>query len=319
MVRLWKIAQCAAVMSLVAAPAIAQDGTTKFIVGYGPGGGNDLTTRIVAEALTNSTDRTFIVENKPGAGGRLAAEFVSKAEPDGTTLLATGNSVVSMAAAIYSNLAYDPINDLVPVAIIADYPQLVLIVAADHPAKTFEEFVEWSKASADKSNYAAVAPAYTIPTEQLKLVSGLQAEAVSFKSSSEALVGVLNGEITFLLGDHNTTLPTVEGGQTRALLVTGRDRISQLPDVPSAGELGFPQVASSLWTGIFAPKGTTPEQAEELAGMISNVLKAEAVQGKLKTIGVTAGTLVTSEFKAQIGKEVEAISFVVEAAGLKFE
>lgn len=308
-----------AFLCIAATPAVAQDATTKFIVGYAPGGGNDLSARIVAEALSKSAGHPFIVENKPGASGQLAAEFVVRAKPDGRTLLATGNSAVSMAAAIYSKMNYDPIKDLVPIAVIADYPQLVTIVAANHPAKTFAEFVAWSKANPEKSNYAAVAPAYTIPTEQLKLASSLQAQAVSYKSSSEALVGVLNGQISFLLGDHNTTLPTVESGQTRALLVTGANRIAPLPQVPSAGELGYAEVKSRLWTGIFAPAGTTPEQAKKMADLITAALNERSVQEKLRTVGVEPGKLVTEEFGAQIVKEVEGLRTVVKAAGLKFE
>ncbi|WP_142781723.1 tripartite tricarboxylate transporter substrate binding protein [Agrobacterium sp. T29] len=314
-----RMLQCLAFLCVASTPALAQDSTTRLIVGYAPGGGNDLSARIIAEALGKSAGRPFIVENKPGASGQLAAEFVTRAKPDGGTLLATGNSAISMAAAIYPKLNYDPIKDLVPVAIIADYPQLVMIVAAGHPARTFAEFVSWSKANPEKSNYAAVAPAYTIPTEQLKLVSGLQAQAISYKSSSEALVGVLNGQISFLLGDHNTTLSTVSSGQTRALLVTGADRIAALPEIPSAGELGYSEVSSSLWTGIFAPKGTTPEQAQEIAGLISDALKEQSVQEKLHTIGVKPGKLVTGEFGAQIVREVAGVRAVVKAAGLKFE
>lgn len=319
MKKLKKTLQCLALLFAAAVPALAQDSTTRFIVGYAPGGGNDLSARIVAEALGKATGRPFIVENKPGASGQLAAEFVVRAKPDGLTLLATGNSAVSMAAAIYPKLSYDPIKDLVPVAVIADYPQLVLIVAADHPAKTFAEFVSWTKANPEKSNYAAVAPAYTIPTEQLKLAAGLEAQAVSYKSSSEALVGVLNGQISFLLGDHNTTLPTVESGQTRALLVTGVDRIAALPDVQSAGELGYTQVKSSLWTGIFAPPGTTAEQAQEIAGLITAALNEAGVRQKLHQIGVEPGRLVTGQFGTQIATEVESLRAVVKAAGLKFE
>lgn len=311
---------CAALTGL-AAPALAQEGSgpISIVVGYGPGGGNDLVARILAERLTEDMGRPVIVENKPGAAGRIGAEFVANAVPDGTTLLATGNSVISMAESIFSNLSYDPQTDLTPIAVLASYPQLVLVVPQDHPAQTLAELVEWSQANPDSSNYAAVAPAYTVPTEQLKLQSGLVAEGIAYRSSADAMVSVLNGEITFLLGDYNTTVPAAQAGTVRALAVTGSERFSALPDVPSMGELGYPDVRIDLWTGLFAPRGTAPELAAALAARVDAALAEPAVQERLAAIGVTPGELRTTVFAERIATESAEIAAIIEAANLVFE
>src|SRR6202140_1575255 len=142
-----------------------------LVVGFAAGGGNDIFARLVAHKPSQILGQTVVVENKPGAGGRLSAEYVSNQNADGYTLLVGAAGAMSLAAAIYPDLKYHPTKTLTPLAMIANFP-LILVEGADNPSKNVKEFVEWMKAHPDKANYASSSPAFTVTTELLKLKSG---------------------------------------------------------------------------------------------------------------------------------------------------
>src|SRR3974390_308556 len=227
----------------------------RFIVGFAAGGGNDLFARLVAQKFQDNTGYTVIVENKVGAGGRLASDFVAHQPADGYTVLVGATGQMSIATAIYPKLTYNALTSFIPLNMIASFP-LVLVVPADHPAKTVKELIAWAKANPDKSNYGTSSPAFTIASELLKLKTGMPAVAIPYKSSNESKLSVVAGQCLFTISDGPPAIPLVKGGKTRALAVTGAERSPELPDVPSMAEAGYSEVDTYLWSGFFVPAVT---------------------------------------------------------------
>jgi tripartite-type tricarboxylate transporter receptor subunit TctC len=288
-----------------------------FIVGFAAGGGNDIFARLVVQKFQENTGATTVIENKVGAGGRIAGEFASRAAPDGYTVLVGATGQMSIAAAIYPKLAYHPTKSFIPLNMIASFP-LVLVVPADHPAKTVKELVTWAKAHPDKSNYGTSSPSFTIATELLKLKTGMPAVAIPFKGSNESNLCVVSGQCLFTISDGPPAIPLVKGGKSRALAVTGSTRSPELPDVPSMAEAGYPAVNTQLWSGFFVPAGTPAPIVDKLIKELGKALADPGVQAGLKKLAVTPGGPTGDAFKKRIDADIKTFGDVVTAAKLSF-
>ena len=289
----------------------------RIVVGFAAGGGNDIFARLVGAKLSELIGQSVIIENKPGAGARLANEYVANQPADGYTLLVAASGGMSIASAIYPNLRYHPTKSFVPLTMIANFP-LILAIPANHPAKTVAELVAWMKANPDKSNYATSSPAFTIATELFKLKTGAPCQAIPYKSSGESLVAVMGGQTLLTIADGPPTVPLVKNGQVRALAVTGSERSSELPDVPSMAEVGFPEVNTGLWSGVFVAAATPAPIVKKLEETLRRAIAAPDVNAKLKAMAVTPGGGPSAEFRAMIDADIKTVSEVVKAAKLEF-
>jgi tripartite-type tricarboxylate transporter receptor subunit TctC len=259
-----------------------------------------------------------IVENKPGAGGRLAPEYVTQQAADGYTLFVGPSGAMAIAAAIYPDLKYSPTKSFVPLAMIANFP-LILVVAADNPANNVKDFVAWMKAHPDKANYASSSPAFTITTELLKLKTGMPGTMIPYKGSGEMILSVIQGQTAMTIADGPPTIPQVKGGKVKALAVTGADRTPLLPDVPSMAEAGYPSVDVHLWSGVFAPTGTPAPAVAKLQKALKQSIEDPGVSGKLKAMAVDPGGATPDQFEHIIQSDITKFGDVVKAANLKFE
>lgn len=289
----------------------------RMIVGFAAGGGNDLFARLVASKFEQNTGATVVIENKAGAGGRIAADFAAHQPADGYTVLVGASGQMPIAAAIYTNLPYHPTKSFIPLNMIASFP-LVLVVPADHPVKTVKDLVAWAKANPDKSNYGTSSPAFTIATELFKLKTGMPAQGIPYKSSNESNLSVVAGQVLLTISDGPPAMPLVRAGKTRALAVTGSERSPELPDVPSMGELGLPDVNVKLWSGFFVPTGTPEPVVKKLEAEFARALADTTVQDKLKAMAVKPGGPVGAEFAKMIDAEIVTYTDVAKAAKLKF-
>ncbi len=311
----------AALAAFCAMPVQADDYPSRpirFIVGFAAGGGNDLFARLVLQKFSEQTGHTAVVENKPGAGGRIASDFVAHQPPDGYTVLVGATGQMAIATAIFTNLNYNAVTSFTPLNMIASFP-LVLVVPANHPAKSVKELVAWAKAHPDKSNYGTSSPAFTIATELFKLKTGMPAVAIPFKGSNESNQCVLSAQCLFTISDGPPAIPLVKGGKTRALAVTGSERSPLLPDVPSMAEAGYPEVDTHLWSGFFVPAGTPEPIVKKLTAELGRALADAHVQEGLKKMAVTPGGPTGEAFRKVVETDIKTFAAVVKAAKLKFQ
>ena len=300
------------------APANFPNRPIRLIVGFAAGGGNDLFARLVGQKLSDNIGQPVIIENKPGAGGRIAVEYVKNQPADGYMIMVAASGQMAIAAAIYPKLSYHPTRDFLPLTMIASFP-LILAGPADDTIKSVKDLVAYGKANPDKSNYATSSPAFTITTELFKLKTGMPGVAVPYKSSNEMMLSVAGGNTLFSIADGPPTMPLVQGGKIRALAVTGSERSSELPDVPSMAEAGYPEVNIGLWSGVFVSAGTPPAIAHKLDTELRRALADSGVREKLKAMAVNPGGGPAEEFRQKIDGDIKVFADVVKAANLKFE
>ena len=290
----------------------------RLIVGFAAGGGNDLFARLVGQKLSENVGQPVVIENKPGAGGRIAVEYVKNQPADGYTIMVAASGQMAIAAAIYPKLSYHPTRDFLPLTMIASFP-LILAGPSGDTIKSVKELIAYGKANPDKSNYATSSPAFTITTELFKLKTGMPAVAVPYKSSNEMMLSVAGGNTLFAIADGPPTVPLVQGDKIRALAVTGSERSSELPDVPSMAEAGYPEVNIGLWSGLFVLASTPPAIANKLGTELRRAMADSGVRDKLKAMAVNPGGGPGEEFRKKIDADIDVFADVVKAANLKFE
>ena len=309
-------------LTAAAVPAAAQtDYPTKpirMIVGFAAGGGNDIFARLVGAKLGELLGQQVVVENRPGAAGRLSAEYVSHQPADGYTLLVGASGAMSIGPAIYSDLQYQTNKTFTPIGMIANFP-LIMVIGADNPSKNLKEFVEWMKAHPDKANYASSSPAFTITVELLKLKTGMPGVAIPYKSSNEMILSVMSDQSAMTIADGPPTVPQVKAGKVKAVAVTGKERSTELPEVPTLAEAGYPNVNVELWSGLFAPAATPPAVVDKLRKAFAQTIADPGVAQKLRALAVNPGGATPDEFRRIIDSDIVKFREVVQAAHLKFE
>jgi tripartite-type tricarboxylate transporter receptor subunit TctC len=288
----------------------------RFVVGFAAGGGNDIFARLVTQKLQEKTGWTVVVENKPGAGGRLSADLVAREAPDGYSVLVGASGAMAVGPIIYKT-NYQTLKSFIPVTMIADFP-LYLVVSPNHPAKTVKELVDWSKQNPEKSNYATSSPAFSLPTELIKMKTGMQAVAINYRSSNESVLGVMGGNVTMTVVDPPPTTSQVQSGNLKALAVTAKQRSAELPNVPTLAEQGVPDVDVGLWSGFFLPAGTPKPIVDKLHAALRDVIVNTDVKDKLAQMATKPSGMGPEGFAKHIDAEIKMWEGVVKAGNLKF-
>jgi tripartite-type tricarboxylate transporter receptor subunit TctC len=318
-------AAAVALTGLATHTAQAQGATDKYpsravrlVVGFAPGGGNDILARIIGERLAKAFGQPFIIENKPGAGGGLAATSVMSQPPDGYTLLVGASGAMAIAAAVTPNLGYDTLRDFTPISMVATFP-LVLVVNAEAPIKSVSDLIAWSKANPAAANYATSSPAFTLATELFKLKTGAEMQRVTYRGSNDSVISVLSKQTTATLVDSLPAIPLVQDGKLRALAVTSNSRVPELPNAPTMAEAGVKDMDVALWTGLFGPSGLPPEILTKLETKMKAIMKDPQVRERLRTLAADAVGNSSAEFAAHIKSELASWSEVATAANVKIE
>jgi len=301
--------------------ALAQEYPTKpvrLVVGFAAGGGNDIFARIIQPKLAELLGQPILVDNKPGAGGTIAADFVAKSAPDGYTLYIGATGPMTVAPAVFRKLPYDTLRDFTPVSMIADFP-LLLAVNPGAPVKTVQELVAYAKANPAKANYASSSPAFTLPTEHFKQKTGTSIEGINYKSSGESLTAVVSGEVLMAIADVPPVMGHLRAGRVRALAVTAKQRLADLPDVPTMTEAGVPDLEIRLWSGLFAPAATPPAIVKKLEQAMMQTIKAPEVNARLKDLQVDPSGNSSEEFKRIVAAELPRWAAIAKAANIKLD
>ena len=309
----------AASFLLAAAAAHAQPYPNKparLLVGFAPGGGVDVTARIVAAKLTELWGQQLVVDNRAGAGGTIATDIAAKAAPDGYSLLFCGIWSHGVAPSLYKQLQYDHYRDFAPVSMIGTTPN-VLVVNPNVPVKSVSEFIAYTKANNGKIAIAhpgaGSSPHMTL--ELFRLTTGVNVVPVPYKGGAPALVDLLGGHIPAMFDNMSTQLSVIKSGRTRALAVTSPKRTSHLPDVPTMMESGV-QLDVTVWYGLCAPAAVPKTVVAKLNADLHKALNAPDVQRRLMEQGVDPAPSTPEEFAAFIRVETDKWAKVVKEAGV---
>jgi tripartite-type tricarboxylate transporter receptor subunit TctC len=312
---------------LFAASAWAQDPAPgypgraiRIIVPFPAGGAADALPRIVAERLAAKWGQPVIVENRVGASGSIGAEAVWRAEPDGTTLLATPPAPLVINPSLYAKLPYDPTR-FVPVTVMAAIPSVLLVNAAKVPSNTLQEFIALARANPDKLNYASQGTTTVsfLTTEMFKAAAGgLRITHVPYKGTAPGLAALLAGEVDMMFDNLGVTVQHVRSGRLKALAVGSARRVPSLPDIPAMAEF-YPGFVSIAWFSVSAPPGTPAAIAEKLSAAVGEILRQPQVAKRLADL-YAEPIASTPAGMAQIMKEdTERWRGVIRAAGVKPE
>jgi len=291
----------------------------KFVVGFGPGGANDLVARAVAEGVSKQLGQPVIVENKPGAGSVVGGDYVAKSAPDGYTFYAGAAGGIVTIPMLRSNMPYKQ-EDLVPVGMMAVSPSII-VVNADSSIQNFKDLL--AKAQVKPGVTFATAGTGSTPhfvAEMLKHYAGGGIyEIIPYKSGSEGVFAVVSKQVDATSEASVVVLPQIEGGKLRPLASTWNKRITRLPNVPTTKELGYPNLFIGHWSGIFAPKGTPPEVIAKMNLAIQAALDTNALKARLIPQGIEPTPGTQADFMKFLTEERKRLLPVVKNANMKDE
>ena len=261
----------------------------KLVIPYAAGGPTDIFGRLLAEYLGKELKQTVVVENKGGAQGAIGAEMVAHAEPDGYTLLGTSGSVIILNPLLYKKLSYDPAKELRMLALVTEVP-VVLCVHPSVPAKTLAEFVAYAKQNPGKLNFGSSGTgSFThLAAEMFKQMAGIEMTHVAYKGAAPALSDVMSGHIQLMFESVSLALPQIRAGLLRPLGISSVQRHSELPEVPTIAESGYPEYFVSVWNGVAVSAGLPDDVARILRDSLDRVMNDDAFRASLQKLGYTA-------------------------------
>jgi tripartite-type tricarboxylate transporter receptor subunit TctC len=302
--------------------AFAQEYPTKairIIVPLSAGAGADIAARIIAQRMNEHWKQPVIVENRPGAGGQIGTSAVVKAEPDGHTLMVQSSSH-SANSAIYKSLPYDPLTDLVDVAMLGKTPY-VMVSAANGPHKSLKALLDAAKAKPGELAFASAGMGTSthLASEYLLGLAGVRMIHVPFKGSPEALQDVLGGRSAFYMAPVNVAVNLVKDGKLNALGVSTTSRAEVLPEVPTIAGQGLPGYEVTLWFGMWAPASTSPEIVRKLNESVNAIVFEPVVREQFTKLGIQPAPMKLEEFSRFVRSEIEMYRKVVKAANIQLQ
>jgi tripartite-type tricarboxylate transporter receptor subunit TctC len=289
----------------------------RLLVGFAPGGPNDIVARLIGEGLSKTWGKPVVVDNVTGASGSLAAERTAKAAPDGHTLFMAAGAPIAINPILYQKTAFDPVKDLAPISMVASASN-VLVLQNDMPAKTVQELVAMARSEPRKLTFASggVGTSNHLAGELFKSMARIDIQHVPYRSIALAMPDVLAGRITMAFPS-TTYLSLVREGKLRAFAVTSLERSPTAPDLPTMAESGFPGFNAIVWFGLVAPAGTLPAIIDKVQRDTAAVLMQSELRKKFDELGVEAVGNTPAEFSTAIKLEIAQWTKVIKEAGIK--
>lgn len=310
----------AAALSLPLAGRAQSSQPLRLVVPFTAGGSSDILARAIGPKLSQALGQNVLVDNKPGAGGSLAASEVARAAADGNTLFMGHTGTLAVNPAIYPKLAYDPQKSFQPVALVARVPN-VLVVRAESPARTFQEFLALARANPGRHTFSSGGngSAAHITFEYLKLRAKIFMLHIPYRGTAPSVTDVLAGQVDCTFTGAPAVLPHVKSGKLRALAVSSAQRIAALPDVPTVAESGFPGFEADQWYGLVAPAGTPGERVSRLNAEINKVLALPEVAQQMAVEGAIPTPTTPRAFAELIAREIPRWAEVARAGNVRLD
>ncbi|HOB92851.1 MAG TPA: tripartite tricarboxylate transporter substrate binding protein [Aquabacterium sp.] len=293
----------------------------RLVIPFPAGGATDILGRLLAQKLGAALGQQVVIDNKPGAGGTIGSDLVAKAPADGHTLLLATSSTHSIGPALNPKMPYDAFRDFAPIAHVANAPS-VLVVGAGFPKGNALDLIKTLKANPGKYNFGSsgIGTYPHLSAEMFKWrAGGLYVVHIPYRGTGLVVTDLIAGQITFLMDSIVSAQTHIKDGRVRALAVTGAQRSSALPDVPTFTELGVPGLAFSNWFGFFAPAGTPGEVVQRLSRELNTIMRAPEVVERLRQLGADAATGTPEAFAKVIRDEHDSWKAVIQRAGIKAE
>jgi tripartite-type tricarboxylate transporter receptor subunit TctC len=292
----------------------------KIVVPFPAGGSNDIVARVLAQKLTERNGQSFFVENRGGAGGNIGAEAVASSEPDGYTLLLTAPPPLTINAALYKDMRYDPSGAFAPVALIASVP----IVLAVHPSlgiNSVQELIARAKPKPGAIFFGSSGNGSTnhLAGELLKSMTGIDIVHVPYKGAAPAMNDLVAGHIPMMFDNIPAVLPQVRAKTINAIAVAGSRRASALPDVPTVAESGVPGFDASAWFGLVAPAKTPAPILAKLESDVETILKMPDVQKRFDELGAEPGAVSGANFGKFLANETTKWTKIIRESGAKVD
>lgn len=288
----------------------------KMYIGFSAGSATDIVGRVVADALGKKLGQPIVVENKVGAGGSLAAQDTARAPSDGYTLL-TVSSAIAVNPAVYKN-ADAVLQELEPVALIGYLPT-VLMASDKMPVNNMEEFIKYAKDHPTEVNFGSsgVGGSTHMAMEAFGRIADIKMTHIPFKGNAQASAALLGSQIDAMMETILLATPVINGKRAKGLAISGEQRSSLIPDVPTFAEAGVPEYNRSLFFGVMAPAGISPDLVQKLNTEINAVLQDPAVRERLvQTGGVDVANLSSDEFKGIVKDEVALWKSIAADVGI---
>jgi tripartite-type tricarboxylate transporter receptor subunit TctC len=303
-------------LSLLARAQSYPSRPVRWLVGFTPAGGNDITARLIGQWLTERLGQPFVIENRPGAGTNIAAEAVIHAPPDGYTLFLT-NFSNAVNASLYEKLNFNFMRDMAPVVGISRAP-VIMAVHPSLPAKTVAEFIAYAKANPGKINMgsAGIGSAGHLAGELFQMMTGVKLIHVPYRGNAPALTDLIAGQVQLVFPSSASAIEYVKTGKVRGLAVTGAVRLDALPDLPTVADTVPGYEASSLY-GIGVPRNTPADIVDKLNKEVNAALADPKLRTRLADLGGTPFGGTPADFGKLMAEETEKWAKVVEFAGIK--
>ena len=290
----------------------------RFIVGFPPGGSADPTTRIVGAALQEQLNQPVVVENRPGADSAIAAEQVSKMTADGYTLMFASNSAMTAAVALRKSPTYDPLKDFTPISMVGR-ATVFFYVHPDVPAKTLKEFIAHAKANPGKLNYGTGNPLSILYNQQLINATGISMLHVPYKGEGPLNPDIIAGRVHSAFLSTGSAVSNAKDGRLRPLAVLLERRSPLLPEVPTIGEAGVPEVTVRQWAGVFGPPNMPKDIVARLNKEVNVLLKRPDVIEKLQSYGYSPEGSTPERLLEVNRADLELWRKLVKEAGIALE
>ena len=292
----------------------------RFISPFAPGGGTDITCRVIAPKLADALGQAVVVDNRGGAGGMIGVDLAAKSPPDGYTMVLGTIGPVSINPSLYNKMPYDPVKDLVPVTLAADALN-VLVVHPALPAKSVRELIALGKARPNELNFGSSGPGATdhLAGELFNLLTGTKMVHVPYKGGAPAMIDLVAGNVQIIFATVSTAVGQIKSGRIRAVAMAGTKRFVLMPELPTIAEAGVPGFAVNNWYGVFVPAGTPREIVARLNTELVKILHLPDVKQRLLDSGIEAISNTPEQFVAYIQAETRKWAKVVKDANVKVE